>query len=229
MQIPGRTGHRVAQDVVSRTDPPRNAPPAGQDTSRRLTGVEPDAALTACSRRSPGMADPVGASFAGNPQNQRPGSARVAGQPPILREGETCWRRELAHRFAVLIDGDSYFRALRSAMIRAERSIMVLAWEFHARTNLCPGGDPGDGWPTCLVDPLLEAVRRKPLLEVRILAWDHPVLFALEREFLPALTLPGTAIRDSTFGSTPPIRPRHRTIRRSLRSMTGSCSAAAWT
>src|SRR5688572_6670124 len=77
-QVPGRTGDRVAQDVVSRTDPPsRNAPPAGQDTSRRLTSVEPDATLTVCSRRSPGMADPVGASFAGNLQNQRPGSARV--------------------------------------------------------------------------------------------------------------------------------------------------------
>jgi len=81
-QVPGRTEDRVAQDVVSRTDPPsRNAPPAGQDTSRRLTSVEPNATLTACSRWSPGMADPVEASFAGNPQNQRLGSARVAGQP----------------------------------------------------------------------------------------------------------------------------------------------------
>ncbi|WP_207486077.1 phospholipase D-like domain-containing protein [Arenibaculum pallidiluteum] len=138
-----------------------------------------------------------------------------SGTASLLRPGETCWRRAHARRLAVLVDGDAYFRALRSAIIRAERSIMILAWEFHARTDLFPGNDAGDGWPSCLADLLLEAVRRKPALEVRILAWKHSVLFALEREFPPTLLLPWNRHPRITFrldDTHPPVASHHQKV-----------------
>jgi len=111
----------------------------------------------------------------------------------VAKPGVNCWQRCRAERAAFLVDAADYYRALRSSIIKAERSVIILGWDIHSKTPLLPG-DPAlpaaDGWPIRLGDLLLEAVRRKRRLRVRVLSWDFAVVFALDREILPLYRLP---------------------------------------
>ena len=53
----------------------------------------------------------------------RLGSFQSSEPERLLIEGDTCWRRALAARAAVLIDAASYFEALRSSLLAARRSV----------------------------------------------------------------------------------------------------------
>ena len=67
----------------------------------------------------------------------------------ILAPGSNCWRVTRAQRIAWLVDGAAYFHALRETIKRAQRSVIVIAWDIDSRTALLPE-DPGDGWPIVL-------------------------------------------------------------------------------
>ncbi len=101
---------------------------------------------------------------------------------PILREGENCWCRAHAHRVALLVDGADYFAAVADAIERAERSIVMIGWDFHSRIRLRRGEGAGE---TELLALLERQVRRRRSLQVRILAWDFAMIYALEREWQP--------------------------------------------
>jgi phospholipase D1/2 len=106
-------------------------------------------------------------------------------QKRILIEGDTCWRREHAERAAVLIDAASYFEALRASLLAAQRSIIILGWELHSRTRLEGHSRPTDDAPAELGKLLRWLLRQRPHLELRILLWNHPVLYAVHRELFP--------------------------------------------
>jgi phosphatidylserine/phosphatidylglycerophosphate/cardiolipin synthase-like enzyme/uncharacterized membrane protein YdjX (TVP38/TMEM64 family) len=79
----------------------------------------------------------------------------------------------------MLVDGAAYFDAFRRAAERAERSILILAWDFDSRT---PVKWDGTG-PTLAVGPFLNSlVRRRRRLQVHVLDWDYPMIYGLERE-----------------------------------------------
>src|SRR5262245_34717565 len=102
---------------------------------------------------------------------------------PILQEGRTCWRILPASRVGFLIDGEAYFGAVASALERARRRVWLLGWDFHSALQLRrEGGDEPD-----LVTLLDGLARRRPGLDVYVLDWDFAMLFALERQLLPAL------------------------------------------
>src|SRR5688572_9011222 len=103
----------------------------------------------------------------------------------LLIEGDTCWRRAHAARAAVLIDAASYFEALRSSLLAAQRSVFILGWELHSRTRLEGPSRPTDGAPVELGKLLHWLLKRRPNLELRILLWNHPVMYAVHREFFP--------------------------------------------
>jgi phosphatidylserine/phosphatidylglycerophosphate/cardiolipin synthase-like enzyme/uncharacterized membrane protein YdjX (TVP38/TMEM64 family) len=116
---------------------------------------------------------------------------RPADRPPVrmLIEGDTCWRVAHADRAAVLIDGEQYFSALDAALERAERSVRILAWDVHGgirlrRREAEQGG--GEAIPT-LIERLDGLVRRRRGLQIWLLEWDFALLYALERQFFPAL------------------------------------------
>jgi len=75
-------------------------------------------------------------------------------------------------------------------MFRAQRSILIVGWDVDSRTPLA-GEDmePDDGGPLTLGDLLTHLLERRPDLEIRILLWDYSVLYSLEREPLPRITL----------------------------------------
>jgi phosphatidylserine/phosphatidylglycerophosphate/cardiolipin synthase-like enzyme/uncharacterized membrane protein YdjX (TVP38/TMEM64 family) len=91
---------------------------------------------------------------------------------------------------AVLIDGAAYFRAVREALIKAQRRVFIVGWDLHSQTRLVgETGSAGDGYPETLADFLAELVRERPRLVVHLLEWDYSVLYANERELFPRLAL----------------------------------------
>jgi phosphatidylserine/phosphatidylglycerophosphate/cardiolipin synthase-like enzyme/uncharacterized membrane protein YdjX (TVP38/TMEM64 family) len=100
------------------------------------------------------------------------------------------WRVAKANRAAVLIDGANYFAALRAAMIKARRSIVIAGWDLHSQTRLVgESGRADDGYPEGFAQLLAALVEEKPDLDVYLLLWDFSVLYAVERDPFPALKL----------------------------------------
>jgi phosphatidylserine/phosphatidylglycerophosphate/cardiolipin synthase-like enzyme/uncharacterized membrane protein YdjX (TVP38/TMEM64 family) len=105
----------------------------------------------------------------------------------LLQEGKTVWRRANAKRAAILNDGAAYFGALRAALLRAQRSVFILGWDFHSQTRFVgPGGKADDGFPELLGDFLVAVTEARPGLDIRILIWSSSVVYASEREWFAA-------------------------------------------
>jgi phospholipase D1/2 len=118
----------------------------------------------------------------------------------LLKPGVNVWRVERAARAAVLVDGAAYFRAVREALIRARHSVIIVGWDIHSRTRLV--GETGraeDGFPEPLAEFLSALVRRRPDLNVCLLLWDYSMLYAMERELFPTLTLRWSTPRQVRF------------------------------
>lgn len=114
-----------------------------------------------------------------------PESATAADRQPLLQPGRNCWRIEHSDRFALLIDADAYFKAVRAAVLKARHSVFILSWDIDSRTVLAPGS-AGDGYPEAIGDFLHAVLAERPALQVYVLNWDFAMLYALERELLPA-------------------------------------------
>jgi phospholipase D1/2 len=101
--------------------------------------------------------------------------------------GKTTWRVHEQARSGLLIDAQDYYRAFYEAVSRAKRSILILGWQFDSDVQLLRGGDIPQGQNPRDYEllPVLDRLcRERPELEVKMLAWDHSVFFALEREIL---------------------------------------------
>jgi phosphatidylserine/phosphatidylglycerophosphate/cardiolipin synthase-like enzyme/uncharacterized membrane protein YdjX (TVP38/TMEM64 family) len=100
----------------------------------------------------------------------------------LLVEGRNCCSIARAGRAALLVDGERYFSAFRAAAERAERSILIVGWDFDSRTPLAFERDR----PTLLLGDFLNGLcRRRRHLRVQVLDWDYPMLFASDRELPP--------------------------------------------
>lgn len=108
----------------------------------------------------------------------------------ILELDKNVWRVARAKRAAVLVDGADYFAALRRAMRKAERSILIAGWDMHSQTRLVGrSGEPDDAYPAEFAAFLAALVNEKPKLEICLLLWDFSVLYAVERDPFPTMTL----------------------------------------
>lgn len=90
---------------------------------------------------------------------------------PLLRPDDTCWRIAQADDFSIIIDADDYFRAARTAMMQAKRSIFLVGWDFDASIVL---GHPEvhDEAPPHVGDFLLWLAQQNRELEIRLLLWN---------------------------------------------------------
>ena len=117
--------------------------------------------------------------------------------PRILSPGRNCWRVEPAQRAAVLVDGQGYFSRLEAALRSAQRSIVILGWDFDGRIRLRPEASEKDSPPLGWL--LRSLVETRPDLEIRILVWSvavvhapgasTPLLFGAEWQDHPRLRL----------------------------------------
>lgn len=88
----------------------------------------------------------------------------------------------------MLVDAESYFQAVRAAIRRARYRIFILSWDIDSRMCLVPGG-ADDGYPEPLGDFLHAVVSERSDLHAYVLNWDFMMLYAMEREWLPAYHL----------------------------------------
>ncbi len=102
----------------------------------------------------------------------------------ILVEGDTCWRIRKADRVTVIVDAAGFFEHARSAMLKAERSIFVIGWDFDTRIDLVPGA-PKDEAPEKLGRFLNWLAKRREDLDIRILKWDIGLLNSITRGETP--------------------------------------------
>ena len=111
--------------------------------------------------------------------------------PSIIEPGRNCWRVERADQVALIVDAADYFVALRDAIERAERQVLLIGWDFDFEIEMLPGqsdedGMAPDGLPNALGEFIKAAVNRTEALEIFILKWNGAVLAAPGR-FLPGL------------------------------------------
>lgn len=108
----------------------------------------------------------------------------------ILESGRNIWHCTNSATAGLLIDAAAYFAALRHAFINAEQSIYIAGWDVDTRTPFPSDENNPDDIGSQLLGPfLLELVKLKPALTIKILLWDYSLFYAAERELLPALRL----------------------------------------
>jgi phospholipase D1/2 len=126
----------------------------------------------------------------------------------LFKPGENCHAVANASRISLVVDADGYFRLFRRAAERAEKSIVILGWDFDSRTVL--ENEPGRE-PIILGDFLNGLCRRKRHLHVDILDWDYPIVFGTDRELPPSTGFSWKPHRriDFRFDDTHPVAGSH--------------------
>lgn len=102
----------------------------------------------------------------------------------LLAENENCWRISRADRASVIVDAAGFFEHARNAMLKAERSIYMIGWDFDTRIDLIPG-DANDGAPEKLGSFLNWLAKRRDALDIRILKWDVGLINSITRGETP--------------------------------------------
>ena len=105
----------------------------------------------------------------------------------ILRETYNCWRIADADRLAFLVDAASYFEAFAEAVQSASRSLYIAAWDIDSRLTLRRRPQAADALK--LGRFLNAKTASSPDFQTYILAWDFPMMYLREREWLPILNL----------------------------------------
>lgn len=103
-------------------------------------------------------------------------------RPWSFEPGRNCWRVEPASRAAFLVDGEAYFRAFREAAIQAQRSIVILGWDFDTRIRMLIDRDP-DGFPDTIGQFFSALLRRRKRLHIYVLIWDYHVIYLRDRQW----------------------------------------------
>lgn len=97
----------------------------------------------------------------------------------MLEPGRNCWRIERADRASLIVDAADYFRLARQAMLKAEKQILLVGWDFDTRIILDP--DAEDGAPKALGPFLSWLAKCRPALRIHILKWDLGAIKLLGR------------------------------------------------
>ena len=100
----------------------------------------------------------------------------------LFRPGKNCAEVARADRVAFIVDAENYFRVFMLAAELAERSIIMLGWDFDSRTPLA---HDAAGKPILFGEFLDALARKKRHLKVQILDWDFPAVFGTDREAAP--------------------------------------------
>src|SRR4051812_2642294 len=136
-------------------------------------------------------------------------ASRDALPTTLFRPGENCCSAVRASRVGFCIDGEAYFAAFVQACERAERLIVILAWDFDSRMVL---RYDADGKPIETLGAFLNRLcERNRRLRIRILDWDFPLVFGGDREYSPIFGLNWEPHRhiEFRFDDTHPLAGSH--------------------
>jgi len=106
----------------------------------------------------------------------------------VLEPGSTCWRLARAERLTCIVDAADYFRHAKAAMLRAEKRIMLIGWDFDTRIKFEPEGATLEG-PNKLGEFLEWLPERRPGLDIYLLKWNIGAFSALARGMTPVFVL----------------------------------------
>jgi phospholipase D1/2 len=106
----------------------------------------------------------------------------------LLIPGLNCWRIEHADRLAVIVDAADYFVAVKSSILKAERNVFLIGWDFDTRIKLDPDHRTGEG-PDKLGKFLSWIVEQRPDLNLYLLKWDLSIIDSLGRGSTPLFVL----------------------------------------
>lgn len=104
----------------------------------------------------------------------------------ILKPDKNCWRIEKANHASMIVDAEDYYRALHEGICKAKRSLFLFGWDVDGRIPLLRGEEAKKDCPVTLHDLITKKARENPEFEIYISQWDHPFIFAGDREFLAA-------------------------------------------
>ncbi|MES2830662.1 MAG: phospholipase D-like domain-containing protein [Pseudomonadota bacterium] len=90
----------------------------------------------------------------------------------VLQPGSTCWQTAQAQRMAVIIDAADYFSHLKTAILQAQHSILLIGWDFDARIELDRKTDGSESKPNRIGDVMDYAIKHNPALRIYVLRWD---------------------------------------------------------
>jgi len=102
----------------------------------------------------------------------------------MLEVGRNCSHIEHADRVAILVENDIYFSVVEKALERAERSVLLIGWQFDPRTQLDPLNPPF-GAAGEVGHQMRRLARTKPDLKVRLLVWNSPLPIAASQGMFP--------------------------------------------
>jgi phosphatidylserine/phosphatidylglycerophosphate/cardiolipin synthase-like enzyme len=97
----------------------------------------------------------------------------------LAKPGLNSWRVERAPRASLIVDASDYFRFARQAMLRAEKQILLIGWDFD--TRICLDYDANDDAPTELGAFLSWLPKQRLGLQIHILKWDLGAIKLLGR------------------------------------------------
>src|SRR5262245_51458288 len=130
---------------------------------------------------------PCQPAFPGNFNMDQPipaqGAPAALAPGSLSQPGRNCLKVARAQRVALLVDGDEYFKAFMQSADRAQRSIIILGWDFDSRTRL--HWDESPSAPPVLGDFLNFLARRRRGLRIRILERDFPMGLGINRQVPP--------------------------------------------
>ena len=135
----------------------------------------------------------------------------------MLVPGDTCWRVERADKLACIIDGADYFYHCKAALLRAQRRVVLIGWDFDTRTTFEHGRKTLPG-PNQLGTFLRWLVRVRPNLDVYLLRSNLRLLPAFEGlwgDFTPVALLnwlTGERLQFAIDGAHPTAAVHHQKI-----------------
>jgi phospholipase D1/2 len=128
----------------------------------------------------------------------------------VLDPGRNCSVITKADRFALLVDGSNYYRALAECIARARRTVVIVGWDLDSRVRLGPAAGREPLIPP-LRDFLPSVASAAPDLNIYVLTWDFSMVFANVRD--PKLVLGQDPFRHPrvhlNFDSTHPAGASH--------------------
>lgn len=102
----------------------------------------------------------------------------------MLEVGRNCSHIATADRVAILVENDAYFQVVEKALERAQRSVLLLGWQFDPRTQLDPLNPP-HGAAGEIGYQMRRLVRTRPDLRIRLLVWNSPLPIAASQGMFP--------------------------------------------
>jgi phosphatidylserine/phosphatidylglycerophosphate/cardiolipin synthase-like enzyme len=121
----------------------------------------------------------------------------------------------MAERAAIIIDVADYFAAVKAAITRAQRSVLILGWAFHPKTILDVTPEAGDPATCGIATFLTELGAKRPELDIRILCWKAALPVAITQAMYPqrsAKYFDGSPVKFVLDGRLPAGASHHQKV-----------------